>query len=126
MKRITLNKYVKIALILSTLVAFLLILCGGFATQRQTLANEQIFWSTNRVVNGIGVLFLLGGWACWEYYASAKKRIIWVGITAIVLTFIATIMINGVIGLIGGFLALGIISTIFTISIKPSLLVRSK
>lgn len=113
MKHLSLNKYLKLTLTLSVIVAYVLVLFGGWATHRQETFNEQYFGDEKHLVNGLGVLVLIVGWGFWEFFASARSPKNWAAFVGIGLTLVGMIMINGIFGIIGGSLAVVLTGVIF-------------
>lgn len=115
MKHLSLNKYLKLTLTLSVVIAFVLALFGGWATHRQETYNDPIFWdlADARTVNAVGVATLIIGWGFWEYFVSSKAPKMWTAFVGMGLALAATVMINGVWGLVGGSIALVLMGVIF-------------
>ena len=120
MKNLSLNKHLKFGLTFSMFVAFVSLIIAGCAEHRESEWNEALFWEPNRTVNGIGVLFAILGWGFWEFFMSAKKQRAISAYVGILFTIIGMIMINGLMGIIAGSIAITLQITIFTIVVLKS------
>ena len=114
MKKISWKKHAKLALRIISILGIIIVLFCGWATQQQESINSQLF-AISRVWNGIGVLFLLVAWGFWEWFLSSKdaKSKIWKFTTAYVLFLLAVIFINGILGLVFGFITLAVLLAVF-------------
>ena len=112
MKNLSWKKWAKLLLRISSILAIVIVLFGGWSTQRQDSANSQLFL-ISRGWNGIGVLFLLVAWGFWEWFLTSKNGKMWKFITSYVLFFLAVLAINGILGLTVGFIMLAILLSIY-------------
>lgn len=125
-KNIDWLKKSKTFLRLGMIISLVSLMVASWATERQEALNEPIFWDTNRVINGIGFLALIIGWGFWEFYIVKKTKKIWFQIVSIVMLVIATVLINGMMGIISGAIAVAIVTTSFVLDYKGIIKIRKE
>lgn len=118
------KKWTKTFLRLGVVLSLIMLLVGGWATERQEDFNEQIFWNPNRLINGLGVFALIIGWGFWEFYLLIKSEKQWLFIGSIVLILISTILINGIDGIVAGCVGIACITTTYFLNKKKVISVR--